>query len=328
MDSDDIPENIADELEEISGLLDESFATRTLKTYGYKWNRYSDYCEDQGVQALPSHPGVVSAYLLTRSKKWTTQTVQGDRLAISWKHRSSGYDDPTDNQLVSRTMRAVHQRADPNEGSGKMHALLTEDIKKMIDSLLLDAPSNEGVWEKAMRLRALRDQALILLGFAAALRASEIAGVQAKDFEFNQEGMELHLSDTKTNVPRIIGVSRVEDVRYCPVRSLKRWTSSADITSGPVFRRVHNSAQLGDHEIDRRTVWRIIKGTAKDAEIDDADQVGAHSVRRGHATQAALNDVPLERLRRQLGHKDPATTAGYIQDARRMQEETSQELGL
>jgi integrase len=225
-------------------------------------------------------------------------------------------------------MKAIHQRANSNEGPGPMHPLLTEDIKEMIDSLSLEGPSDEdGVWEKAMHLRAQRDQALILLGYAAALRASELAKVQVTDFGFNQQGMEVHIEETKTS-PRTVGVGFSKDVRYCAVRSLKKWTNSAEITSGPVFRRVFNSARIADREIDRRTVWRVIKGAAKDANVDKADEVGAHSVRRGHATQAVLNGVSLERLQKQLGHKDPATTSKYVRDARRMQEETSQDLGL
>lgn len=320
------------ELEEVhqlsNQLSDEVHAPRTLQTYSYKWGTYKDFCEDRNALALPSPPKVVSAYLLHRSKTLTTQTVQGDRLAIGWKHRSAGHEDPTNSHLVSRAMQVVHQRADPNEGNGQMHALLTADIRDMVDSLSLEAPSDEdGVWEKAMYLRALRDRSLILLGYGAALRASELAGVRVEDFDFNERGMEVHIPDSKTT-PRTVGVSFASDARYCPVRSLKEWRSSVGITAGPIYRRVHNSAEIVDYEIDRRTVWRVVKGTAKDIGLDHADRVGAHSLRRGHATQAALSGVSLERLRRQLGHQDPATTARYIQDARRMKEETSQELGL
>lgn len=306
----------------------DQLSPRSKQVYQYSWDRFANqFCEERGAEALPAAPKLVAAYLTARAQEWTTSTVQRDCLSISWKHRTNGCDDPTNSREVSRVMKAIHQRADPDEGVGKRKPLLTKHIKAMIDSLPLRTPSDgDGIWEKAAYRRALRNRALILVGYAGALRASEIAEVRMEDITPRSGGMEVRIPDTKTT-PRVVGVSRGKDGRYCPVRSLRAWTEAVDIGSGPIFRRVHNSAELGTCAIHRKTVWRVVVDAAEDAGIAP-EQVGAHSLRRGHLTQAALNGVSLERLRRHAGHASPATTAEYVQDARRMEQETSQELGL
>jgi integrase len=306
----------------------DQLSPRSQETYQYSWDLFEEeFCEERGAQALPADSRLVAAYLAKRAEQWTTSTVQRDYLAISWKHRINNFDDPTNSRDVSRVMKGVHQRADPDEGTGKRKPLLTKHIKDIIASLPLDpASAEEGTWAVAMYRRALRNRALILIGYAGAFRASEVAEVRVEDITPKSGGVEIRIPDTKTT-PRVVGISRGEDDRYCPVRSLRVWTEAVDIDSGPVFRRVYNSAELATCAIHRKTVWRVVVDAAEDAGIDP-EQVGAHSLRRGHLTQAALNGVSLERLRRHAGHKDPGTTAEYIQDARRMDQETSQELGL
>lgn len=318
----------SEDKDRVSTFKEDELSHRTRKGYQYKWNLFEEeFCEARGAQSLPADPKLVAAYLTKRAEQWSTSTVQRDYLSISWKHRAAGCDDPTNSQEVSQVMKAIHQRADPDEGIGKRKALLTKHIKSMVDSLPLETPSaDSGVWEEAMYLRGLRNRALIVIGYAGALRATELAEIRMEDIALKSRGAEVHIPDTKTE-PRVVGISYGEESRYCPVRSLEAWIEAASISSGPIFRRVHNSTRIVDHSIHRKTVWKVVVDAAEEAGIDP-DQVGAHSLRRGHITQGALNGVSLERLRRHAGHKDPATTAEYIQDACRMEQETSQELGL
>jgi len=107
--------------------------------------------------------------------------------------------------------------------------------------------------------------------------------------------------------------------------------NEAGIRYGPVFRSVPNSAEVPPDEeadgISGTTVHRVVKDSAEAAGID-RDAVATHSLRRGHITQCALNGVPFYRIQKHAGHSKPETTAGYIEDAKRMMEKTSKELGI
>jgi hypothetical protein len=89
-------------------------------------------------------------------------------------------------------------------------------------------------------LPGLRDRALLLVGFAAALRPSEIAGLAIEHLARHADGIELFLPwrkndqdgrGTKLWLPQ----GRTE---LCPVAALETWLAAAEITKGPLFRRL------------------------------------------------------------------------------------------
>ena len=89
-------------------------------------------------------------------------------------------------------------------------------------------------------LPGLRDRALLLVGFAAALRPSEIAGLALGHATRHADGIELFLPwrkndqdahGTKLWLPK----GRTD---LCPVKALEAWLDAAEITEGPLFRRI------------------------------------------------------------------------------------------
>jgi integrase len=142
----------------------------------------------------------------------------------------------------------------------------------------------------------------------------------------NPDGIEIFSPDPKGD-PKTVGISYADDPAFCPIRSLKTWVHEAGIESGAIFPRVFRSTELGEDHMTYTSLWRRLNKLAERAGID-SEQIGTHSFRRGHMTQGALKGASLTRLQKQAGHKDPSTTAEYIDDANRMEQETSQELGL
>ncbi len=115
------------------------------------------------------------------------------------------------------------------------------------------------------------------------------------------------------------------------MRALGEWTGAAGIEEGPIFRAVPRSAKIATGEeaepITGKTVRNVIGDAAEDASLDP-ERMAGHSLRRGHITQGALNGAGLDRLMKQAGHADPRTTAEYVEDAKRMETNTSRDLGL
>ncbi len=71
---------------------------------------------------------------------------------------------------------------------------------------------------------------------------------------------------------------------------------------------------------------RNVIGSAADAAGFNPDAVAGQSLRRGHLTKGALNGAELNRLMKQAGHAAPRTTAEYVEDAKRMETNTSRDL--
>jgi len=88
----------------------------------------------------------------------------------------------------------------------------------------------------------IRDRALILIGFATAIRRSELVAIMMDDIEFNRDGLNITMQNGKTDQE---GQGNKKSIPYgshsdtCPVRSLQDWLQVANITSGPLFRRVN-----------------------------------------------------------------------------------------
>jgi integrase len=73
-------------------------------------------------------------------------------------------------------------------------------------------------------LRALRDRAIILLGFAGAFRRSELVALDTEDLEEAPEGLLITIRRSKTDqegIGRKVAIPRGEIA--CPVAALRAW---------------------------------------------------------------------------------------------------------
>lgn len=311
----------------ISNLKNDNYTESTLRTYRSQWGLFVDFAQERGIDPPPASEDLVAAYLAARAEEVAHKTVKNDVAAIRWGHIEDGCEDPTNSQEITQVMRGIRQRAHPDDGRGKRAPLLTEDLKDVVEALPLEEPTEaDGPKARSRYLRALRDRALVLIGYTSAFRGSELANIDLEHIEPNSDGIELFAPDPKGD-PKTVGISYAEDPAVCPIRSLKKWLEEAEITSGGIFPRVFNSTELGEGNMTYTSIWRRLNTLVERAGIDP-DQIGTHSLRRGHLTQASLKGASIGRLQKTAGHKDPATTGKYIDDAKRMEQETSQELGL
>jgi site-specific recombinase XerD len=81
-------------------------------------------------------------------------------------------------------------------------------------------------------LKGLRDQALLLLGFAGAFRRSELVALDVADLE-ETEGMRVSIRRSKTDQEgkgEVIAI--VRGSVNCPVKAVKNWLQAISITEG------------------------------------------------------------------------------------------------
>ncbi|WFU23584.1 hypothetical protein QA649_37125 [Bradyrhizobium sp. CB1717] len=103
-----------------------------------------------------------------------------------------------------------------------------------------------------------RDRALLLTGFAGALRRSELVGLNVGDVENVRQGIILHLQRSKTDQEaqgQKIGIPFARG-RWCPVAALEAWLAISGICEGPIFRPIDRHGHVHDWRLscDKRPI--------------------------------------------------------------------------
>ena len=104
-------------------------------------------------------------------------------------------------------------------------------------------------------LIAIRDRAILLLGFAGGMRRSEISSLDTSDLSFVDQGVDIHLRKSKTDQEghgRTIGIPKGRHSETCPVTALERWlTLAAFEQAGPLFPRIVPNGRPATRRPDR-----------------------------------------------------------------------------
>jgi integrase len=153
-----------------------------------------------------------------------------------------------------------------------------------------------------------------LLGFATGLRRSELVAIEVGHVAFDDLGAVVRIPRSKTDSyakGRQMRVRLGPDGESCPVASLRAWLAVASTSSGPVFRSVSRSGKVGDKALHPRAVERLVKSKASSVGVNPQD-VAAHSLRSGFATEAAERGVPEITIGAALGHATLAMTRRYV----------------
>lgn len=251
---------------------------------------------------LPATPESVARYLAHFATTLSCATLTRRATAIGRAHRQQGMPSPTQHELVRATLHGIMR----SKGTAQRQVapLLKQDIVRMVKGL--------------RDLSGLRDKALLLVGFAGALRRSELVALDVSDVQISTQGAILKLRRSKTDQTgegREVALPRVKG-RHCPVRALQSWLTVAEIDSGALFRRINRYGQVLTQRLSAQSVALIIKQRAQAAGLD-AERYAGHSLRAGFATHAARAGASALSIRAQTGHKSDAMLQRYIRETQK-----------
>jgi integrase len=258
------------------------------------------------------------AYLAERAEAGiAVATLNVACSAIGYVHRLHDLEDPVADPSVRRVRLGLRR----TYGIGprrRARALTVAEIREIVTSI--DRSSPIGV----------RDTAIILLGFASALRRSELTALTLADVEDQPGGLLLTLRQSKTDQEghgHVVGVAHGHHPVTDPVVALDAWRALRGRAPGPLFTRVWYS-RVSREPLSGNTLTRMIHTRAHSAGLP-AERVTAHSLRSGHATTAAQAGVPLDRIAAQTRHRDLSVLLEcYIRPAQALQVTSSRDLGL
>lgn len=301
-------------------------ADNTRKAYRSDWRHFEAWCAEHGVEALPAAPEAVALYIASIADDYKVTTLERRLASISQAHKTAGYESPA---LVSREpLHSVWSGIVRSKSrmKHKVAPALTEDIRLMIESL----PREDDAPGAPLTFHSLRDRAILLVGFAGALRRSEVAALEVRDLQYTPDGLRLYIRKSKTDQEghgQVIGILHGAHPHTCPVRALRAWLHASGITEGPVFRPIDRHGNLGQSAITGRSVARIVKKACRYAGLP-AELYSGHSLRAGFTTQAARAGKPERVIMRHTRHTSEKMVREYIREGDLFNENPTGSLGL
>ncbi len=288
-------------------------ANNTRRAYRAAVAVWCAWCAARDVPPLPASGRDVAAFLAgERLRGLSPETLKLRRAAIRYLHRAAGCAVPTDDVAVSETLAGItRQAARLGQTPGKKVAATAGILRQILAPIPND-------------LRGLRDRALLLTGFAGALRRSELAAIQVEQLEKTERGLRLTLPQSKgSQTAAVIVPLPYGQTELCPVRALTAWLEAAGISTGPVFRRIWLPKltrsgeppalpRIGTQPITSWTVAAIVQARATDAGFGGRD-FGGHSLKRGALTTGMERGVHPADLKRLGRHKSFDVLGEYLE---------------
>jgi len=309
----------AGDAERIAIAVDAELAPSTRQMYASAWRLWKRWCQTRGIVALPAPPEALAAFLTERAEAGLTfGTLDGYCSGIAHRHRREGLPDPTSDVVVRRVRRGL-RRIMGVAPRRQAHPLTVTEVARIVSAI--DPASAIGI----------RDRAVILLCYASAMRPGEISALDACDIVPKPVGVLIVVRRSKTDQDargQLIGVARGDHPLTDPIRALDAWFKIRPVGPGALFARVIHHGHVTTERIGPRAVSRLVQARANAAGFDGIPITG-HSLRAGHATTAAMNSAPIDRIAAQTRHRDLGTLLNhYIRPAEALATSTSRDLGL
>lgn len=293
--------------------------TSAVRHFQYDWGK-----------VLPTTSDVVCDYLAAYAKRLSVRTLEVRLAGISAWHKHHGFNDPTkahDVKLTMKGIRKLHMKPPK-----KARPLSLDLIRKIVASLdaeivsavhgMQQSESSQGGALSALAsgkklrkrlLKALRDKALVLLGFWRAFRSDELSRITVENTHaIKGEQIEIYLPFSKTDRSASGQTYRMEALReLCPVSAYVDWIEEAGITHGPVFRKIHHWGDLDELGIASKSIGPLLTEMCVNAGLSAAS-ISTHSMRHGFANWAVDQGWDLDSLMKFVGWKSHKNASGYV----------------
>lgn len=293
-----------------------SRAASTLASYERHFKVFARWCIRHGRSPIPAGQDTLVLFLTDMAERYRPSSLNAIISAIAFAHRDQGHSfDRSGVDTLLAGIRRTHGTAER-----RMDAIMTEELCGIVDAL----PST---------LAGARDRALLLVGFAGAMRRSELVGLDIGQrssgalglVELEHAGARIILDRGKTDQEGH-GFTKglLRGTSPCPVAALEHWLGLAGITTGPIFRPITKEDRIGSSRLTDRSVADIIKrsvrrgvmarGGSQAEAYARARRVAGHSLRAGFTTSAVAADVTDANITRHVGWSSPQMIGRYTRE--------------
>lgn len=326
----------------------DSISPATKKAYDHAWRTFSGWCADRvTLTGDRIDPAAASPDAIADFCSWAADagkslsTVRLWRCAITKAYTVRDIPSPTHTHAVKMTMTGIARQI----GSAQvgMDALTPAQIARVIRTIDRGENPNRGD-----DIRAIRDRALLLLGFATGQRISNLAALKVSDVTIVAEGLQITERRSKTDQEgrgREIPVPTQSNTVFCAAQALafwrelelprsqfrvsktdgldengefngiwEPWPDAAVTDQWPLFcaTNAHDVVLLYKPlHVDR--IRQILNERIAAAGIEG--HFSGHTMRVSMITNAAKAGKSMHKIMAQSGHKSPAMVLRYIREA-------------
>lgn len=217
------------------------YATRasgpgTQAAYRSAWRGYTVWCDKVGREPLSGDPGLLALYLTQRAEDGlAVSSLQVARAAIRAAHRLAGIPLDLDDARLGLVMEGI-TRTHGVRPRRQAAAAVPNLLRRLLGAL--PAPNSPPAAAPAL---AARHRAMLLIGFGAALRRSEIVALTVGDVAVvDHRGLTVRVRRGKTDQhgrgQTIAMWANHGDRDFCPVVAYQAWMQ---------FRRVGEDSRPG-----------------------------------------------------------------------------------
>ena len=323
-------------------ILERALADNTRIAYAKGWDCFCKYCAKYGTDPMNSTSEDIANFLIEVStypnpssgKILSMSTVSLYMSAINSKFCQNGRTSPTQHPKVKYILRGL-QRAN-GKIPRRVKALREHHVLEILQQC------DRFQLEPKKKMISLRDAAIISIGFAGALRRSELCNLTTDDIEIlsserdcvqpnsnkivNSVYMKMNLTVRKSKTDRegrgqIIPI--IDGNNLNPIRRLMEWLSASGISEGYLFQTMRRGGAVRGKPMHHSDIPRLVKYYANLIGLDSSDYAG-HSLRSGFVTSAVIHNARLDKIMEITRHTNPATVMKYIRDADSFQDHAGQ----
>lgn len=293
---------------------------RTRKAYAKSWAAFVDWCGCHGREPLPASPETLAAWMTDLAHAGRAPaTINAVVAAVAVAHRTAGHPLDRKSPLLADVWRGI---ANENARAQRQaRPILAEDLRALLQDLRYVIPADA------------RDAAVLALGWAGALRQSELIGLDWQTtstgtgtLTIDDRGVVVTLIRSKSSQSEAVTVVIPCSDMPAACVAVRAWCDLATLKPGePVFRPVDRAQRIGTERLTDRSVARIIKARVRaraladgrsEAEADAlVESFSGHSLRAGYATAAAAADMPAYRIQQHTRHKTAEMVTRYIRES-------------
>lgn len=280
------PSTITDELTSAATYARASRAASTVRAYRSDLTHFAAWCASRALDPMPATPATVAAYLAALADSGLkASTITRRAASLTSAHREQGFPPPTASDPVKAVLKGIRRSI------GVAPRPKSPATARTVSRMVAKCPDTQ---------RGKRDRALLLLGFAAALRRSELASLTVEDLERTSSGVIVHVRRSKTDQEGTgQSVAVPFGTRLKPIDALDAWLEVSGRTGADkVFGVCDKSVAL------------IVKRYARKCKLDPIEFAG-HSLRSGFVTEALERGADLLKVMDVTRHTEVKTLKGY-----------------
>jgi integrase len=275
-------------------------AANTCLAYGAGWRLFSAWCGQVGCRPLDASAEVIELFVVwclqERCLRLSTVTVY--LAALRDRFRLAGGAERVDGGC--EVLRCARRQI--TEVRRMRKALLVEQLRDMSEHL------------ETRRTIDVRNRALLVVGFAAGWRSSELEALEMSHVEIEDDELILWQPRSKTDQEgrgREVRIPAGIYLPTCPVRVLRDWLAVRGSQPGPVFVRVYRGGKIGAAGIRGSRINVIVQRTLREIG-QDANGFGSHSLRAGMVTTAVEHGASELAIMQRTGHRNLQTVLDYV----------------